>query len=48
MYLTTLSTSGLLADICASRLVGLSKLTRDEMRVLAYRDTLEIDVCGGI
>ena len=36
---------GLLAEACA-RLAGLTKLTRDEMRLASYPDSMaEIDVC---
>jgi hypothetical protein len=41
----SLRPKGLLAEACA-RLSGLSKLTRDEMRLASYPDSMpEIDVC---
>jgi hypothetical protein len=41
-----MTTKGLLAEVCA-RLAGLTKLTRDEMRLAGYPDsTPEIDVCA--
>ena len=44
-HLQTMSVKDLLAEACA-RLAGLSKLTRDEMRLAGYPDdTPEIDVC---
>ena len=43
--LETMSAKGLLAEACA-RLKGLTTLTRDEMRLAGYPDTMpEIDVC---
>jgi WD40 repeat protein len=43
--LQAMSVKGLLAEACA-RLAGLSKLTRDEMRLAGYPDsTPEIEVC---
>jgi WD40 repeat protein len=45
----TMSTKGLLAETCAHRLVGISKLSRDDMRLLGYSDDQpEIDVCEGV
>ena len=44
-HLQTMSVKGLLAEACA-RLAGLTKLTRDEMRLAGYPDSMpEIDVC---
>jgi WD40 repeat protein len=44
-HLQTMSVKGLLAEACA-RLAGLTKLTRDEMRLAGYLDSKpEIDVC---
>jgi WD40 repeat protein len=44
-HLQTMSVGSLLAEVCA-RLTGLTKLTRDEMRLAGYSDdTAEIDVC---
>jgi WD40 repeat protein len=43
--LQTMSAKALLAQACA-RLAGITKLTRDEMRLLGYPDSVsEIDVC---
>jgi WD40 repeat protein len=43
--LETMPAKGLLAEACA-RLAGVTKLTRDEMRLAAYPDSMpEIDVC---
>jgi hypothetical protein len=47
-HLQTMSARGLLVEAC-SRLGGLSKLTRDEMRLAGYADsTPEVDVCAGV
>jgi hypothetical protein len=36
-------------EACLRRLRGLTKLTRDEMRLMGYPDSAElIDVCAGI
>jgi WD40 repeat protein len=44
----TMSTREFIADACV-QLRGLSKLTRDEMRLVGYADdAAEIDVCSGI
>ena len=44
--IATMSTKALMADACL-RLHGLSKLTRDEMRLVGYaEDAPEIDVCA--
>ena len=44
-HLQTMSVKDLLAEACA-RLAGLTKLTRDEMRLAGYPDDRpEIDVC---
>ena len=43
--LETMSAKGLLAEACA-RLAGMTKLTREEMRLAGYPDSMsEIDVC---
>ena len=43
--LQTMSAKDLLAEACA-RLAGVTKLTRDEMRLAGYPDSMpEIDVC---
>ena len=45
----TMLTKDLVAEACARRLRGLTKLTRDEMRLAGYPDSMpEIDVCAGI
>jgi hypothetical protein len=44
-----MSIRGLLVETCARLLAGLSKLSRDDMRLLGYTDaTPEIDVCEGV
>ena len=44
-HLQTMSVKDLLAEACA-RLAGVTKLTRDEMRLAGYPDSMpEIDVC---
>ena len=48
VHLLTISVKALLVEACA-RLAGLTKLTRDEMRLAGYPDSMpEIDVCAGI
>jgi len=45
----TMSTKDLVAEVCTRRLRGLTKLSRDEMRLAGYFDnTPELDVCAGI
>jgi WD40 repeat protein len=45
-HLETMSAKGMLTEVCA-RLAGLTKLTRDEMRLAGYPESLlEIDVCA--
>jgi len=42
-----LTTKALLSDICMRRLRGSARMTRDEMRLAGYPDSVpEIDVCG--
>jgi hypothetical protein len=42
-------TKDLVAEACTRRLRGLTKLTRDEMRLAGYPDSKpEIDVCAGV
>ena len=44
-----MSTADLLAEACTRRLRGVTKLTRDDMRLAGYPDTMpEIDVCAGV
>ena len=46
--IATMSTKDLMVDACL-RLHGLTRLTRDEMRLVGYaEDATEIDVCAGI
>jgi WD40 repeat protein len=45
----TVTTEDLLVEVCTRRLRGITKLSRDEMRLAGYDDeTPEIDVCAGI
>jgi hypothetical protein len=49
VHFATMSTKNLLAETCARWLVGISILSRDDMRLLGYSDDQpEIDVCKGI
>ena len=44
-HLQTMSVQDLLVEVCV-RLAGVTKLTRDEMRLASYPDLMpEIDVC---
>jgi WD40 repeat protein len=46
-HLQTMAVKDLLAQACA-RLAGVTKLTREEMRLASYPDSMpEIDVCTG-
>ena len=46
VHLQTMPVKDLLAEACA-RLAGVTKLTRDEMRLAGYPDSMtEIDVCA--
>jgi len=46
-HLHTMAVKNLLAQACAL-LAGVTKLTREEMRLAGYRDSVpEIDVCPG-
>jgi WD40 repeat protein len=48
-HFASMSTKGLLVETCKHRLAGLSKLSRDDMRLLGYLDDVpEIDVCEGV
>jgi WD40 repeat protein len=48
VHLATMTTMNLLVETCRHRLPGLSKLSRDDMRLLGYPDDQpEIDVCAG-
>jgi hypothetical protein len=45
----TIPAANLISETCKRRLLGLTKLTRDEMRFAGYSDdTPEIDVCAGL
>jgi WD40 repeat protein len=44
-HLQTMAVKDLLAQACA-RLAGVTKLTREEMRLIGYPDATEIDVCN--
>jgi WD40 repeat protein/energy-coupling factor transporter ATP-binding protein EcfA2 len=47
--LATMTEGALLSEVCLHKLTGLSKLTRDEMRLAGYPDSEQlIDVCAGI
>jgi WD40 repeat protein len=49
VHFATMSTKGLLAETCGRRLLGISTLRRDDMRLLGYSDDQpQIDVCEGI
>jgi hypothetical protein len=48
-HFATMSTKALLVETCSRRLLGISKLSRDDMRLLGYEDaTPEIDVCESV
>jgi WD40 repeat protein len=48
-HFADMSTNNLLVETCAHHLAGLSKLNRDDMRLLGYsNDQPEIDVCEGV
>jgi hypothetical protein len=43
-----MSTLELITEACTRQLFGIGKLTREEMRLAGYPDTMpEIDVCVG-
>jgi len=45
----TMPTKDLLTEVCTRRLDGLTKFSRDEMRLAGYPDSMpEIDVCAGV
>jgi WD40 repeat protein len=47
-HFATMSTKGLIDHVCTRALPGLTKLTREEMRLSGYPDDApEIDVCAG-
>ena len=46
-HFETMSTMDLIVEVCTRRLPGLTRLTREEMRLAGYPDDKpEIDVCG--
>jgi WD40 repeat protein len=48
-HFATMSTKDLVREVCTRRLRGVVTLSRDEMRLAGYPDSLpEIDVCKGI
>jgi hypothetical protein len=48
-HFATIPATNLISETCKRRLLGLTKLTRDEMRFAHYPDdTPEIDVCAGV
>jgi WD40 repeat protein len=49
VHTATMSVRDLLTEVCTRRLRGMTRLGRDEMRLIGHPDTLpEIDVCDGI
>jgi len=49
VHFATMATKGLITEACTRRLLGLTKLTRDEMRLAGYPDTVPlIEVCVGV
>jgi WD40 repeat protein len=49
VYFATMSTEGLINEVCKRRLLGLTTLDRDEMRLAGYSNSApEIDVCAGL
>jgi WD40 repeat protein len=49
VHFATMSTKGLIAEVCLHRLRGFTVLSRDEMRLAGYPgSTPPIDVCAGI
>lgn len=49
VHFATMATSALIEEACTRRLRGLTKLTRDEMRLAGYPDSMpEIDVAEGL
>jgi WD40 repeat protein len=49
VHFATMSTKGLLVETCSHRLNRISKLSRDDMRLLGYADDQpEIDGCEGV
>jgi len=49
VHFATMSTQGLVDEVCKRRLHGFTTLSRDEMRLAGYPDDmLEIDLCAGV
>jgi WD40 repeat protein len=49
VHFATMAIKNLLIEVCGHRLVGISNLTRDDMRLLGFGDDQpEIDVCEGV
>jgi WD40 repeat protein len=49
VHTATMSSKGLVLEVCLRPLRGLTMLSRDEMRLAGYADDVpEIDVCAGI
>jgi WD40 repeat protein len=49
VHFATMSAKDLVSEVCTRRLLGLTKLSRDEMRVAGYPDSApEIDVCENV
>jgi WD40 repeat protein len=49
VHFATMSMQGLIVEVCTRRLRGMTKLSRDEMRLAGYPDTMpEIDVAEGL
>ena len=49
VHFSTMSAQDLIVEVCKRRLRGLTKLSRDEMRLAGYPDSEpEIDVCAGV
>jgi hypothetical protein len=49
VHVAAMSTPDLLVEACARRIHGLGKLTREEMRLAGYPDSMpEIDVSAGL
>ena len=48
-HFATMSANGLVVEVCTRRLRGFTELTRDEMRLAGYSDSMpNIDPCAGI
>ena len=49
VHFATMSTNALIVEVCTRRLRGLTTLSRDEIRLAGYPDTMPpIDICAGI